>query len=1049
MNIAGFCIKHKVTTVLAFVIITIFGVVFYTNLKLAMLPNMEFPAAYVMCTYIGANPQDVEELVTRPLESSIATVTGVKEISSTSSENVSVVMITYEDGTDVDQAAIKLREKFDALSLPDGCDSPIINNFNINDMMPLAIIALQGDDLNHLQNTADDFVVPALERIDGVASAQVNGGIESQITVKTNPSLLSGYGLSISTISNYLAGGNILYPGGDIQNGSNTLTVTTDGKFQSVDDVANTILFLPQGGSVRLDEVADVYMESSLKDSAAKVGDKNCVVIMLNKQSGANEVEVMRKVQKNLETLKQENPAVDYFLAYDASDYIVNSASSALTNIVLGVCLSAIVVFAFLRRFGATLTISLSMPFCVVSVMLVMNFFGLTLNMISLGAIAICVGMVVDNSIVVLENIYRYAGDGYPRYESCVLGTKEVVLPIMASTLTTIAVFLPVGLSGGIAGMVFKDFALTVVFLILISLGIALTLVPLLCYFLLEESKVRLDKLLAARKDSAWRRFTGKLARGYQRILHFLLRRRLVAVIISVVMVAGCLAACINSDMVLMPDMDQGMVNISVDLPIGSELEDSMEYSDRILSIVQENTPEIDNLYAIEQEESSTIIVNLVSMEERSRSSVEVADDLRDRLRDIAGCDITVSDYSMMGSMMGGDSEIDVKITGDDYDTLAAIANDIAAQIRVMDDAQEVNTSVENTIPAVKVTVNRSAAAQYNLTVATIGGAVRAELTGTTATVVTIDGNDLDVVVQGNGVNAASLDALRSTPIATPTGGSVPLSSVADVSVELSPQSISRYNQSRQVEVTGTTVSGSTTEITEQIQTLLDNYEFPEGYRAEIGGSYADMMENFRSLGLALLVAVGLVYFILASQFESFLMPIIVMLILPMSLSGALFGLPATGEDISMVVLLGLIMLTGTVVNSSIVLVDYVNVRRAAGMEKMEAILTACPLRVRPILMTTFTTVFAMIPMAMGIGGEGSELLIPLGIVMIFGMVVSVVVTLLFTPVFYSLLDSLADRVGRPFRRRQVSKTERLLARIAELEGTDPVMTVRAGDSER
>ena len=1050
MKIASFCIKHKVTTVLAFLLIAVFGVVFYSNLKLSLMPNMEFPAAYVLCTYPGAGPEDVEELVTRPLESCVSTLSGVDTISSNSSENVSMVMITYEDGTDVDNAAIKLREKFDALTLPDGCSDPVIYNFNVNDMMPVAIVALSGEDLSQLQRLAEDKVGPALERLEGVASADVMGGIDSQITVEVNTTALTGYGLTLTDISNYLAAANVLYPGGDVQNGTNVLTVTTDGKFQSVDDVANTVIFLPKGGSVRLSEIANVYFESSLEDSAAKIGDENCVILSVNKRSGSNEVEISQRILNTLEELKSENPSMEYLVPYEASEYILQVANNAIQNILMGVVLSAVVVFFFLRRPGATVTISLSMPFCVLTVFLLMNFSGTTLNMMSLGGVAMCIGMVVDNSIVVLENIYRYAGDGHSRYDSCVLGTSEVFNSITASSLTTIAVFLPIGLSGGMTGMMFLDFSLTVVFLILSSLLIALTLVPLMCYFLLDENAVRLQKLQGANKVTKWTHLLEKLSQKYRSLLAYFLRRRLAACVVSVVMVVVFLASCLSTNMVLLPEMDQGMVSITVDMPTGTEMEDTMSYGDRVMEIVEENCPELDNMYMTvgggmsmggSGGESASITANLVGRGDRSRSSKEVANDLKPLVRDIAGCEITISDSSMMASMTGG-NDIQVNISGSDYDVLTQIATDLTEQIASLEDATEVTNSLENTIPAVSVSVNRSAAAQYGLTTATIGTAVRNELTGSTATTVTLDGDDLDVVVQGSGASAESLDALRSMPLATPTGGTVPLSAVANVAVELSPQTITRTDQSRQVEVTGDTISGDTNAMNQAVQAVLDGYTMPEGYRAEISSAYTEMMDNFQTLMLAMLVAVCLVYFILAAQFESFIMPVMVMLILPIALSGALFGLPLTRMDLSMVVLLALIMLVGTVVNSSIVLVDYINIRRARGQEKDEAIMEACPLRVRPIMMTTLTTVLALIPMAVG-SGEGNEMLQPMGVVMISGMVIATVVTLLFT-LYYSLLDSLSERIGKPFQARRNRKTEKLLAQIAEAESA----TSSVGSSE-
>lgn len=1039
MKVSAFCIKHKVTTILAFLMIALFGVVFYSNLKLSLMPNMEYPAAVVVCTYAGASPEDIEQLVTRPLESSISTLAGVDAIESSSSENFSMVMITYQEDTDVDNAAIKLREKFDMLTLPDGCSAPIIYNFNINDMMPVAVIALSGSDLVQLQNVADDTVGPALERLDGVASVDITGGIQQKIVVETNPSALAGYGLTISDVSDYLAAANVLYPGGDVHNGTNVLTATTNGQFQTVEDVANTMIFLPQGGSVRLNEIAAVYLNTSLEESAAKVDGESCVVLTINKRSGANEVEISNKVVKALEEVKEDNPSIEPLIVYKASDYIMQVAGNAIQNIVLGVILSAVVVFAFLRKGGPTVTISLSMPFCVLTVFLLMNIFDISLNMMSLGGVAMCIGMVVDNSIVVLENIYRYAGDGYSRYDSCVLGTGEVVTSITASSLTTIAVFLPIGLSGGLSGMLFKDFSLTVAFLIFSSLLIALTLVPLMCYFLLDENAVRLQKLTAGTKPSKFGEKAAWLSAKYHSLLAYFINHRLKACLISVAMVAVFLLSCLTTNLVLLPDMDQGMVSITVDMPTGTELEDTIAYGDRIMGIVQENCPELDNMYMTiggnlmsSGTESASITVNLVGRQERDRSSKEVARDLNDHFRDIAGCEITVGASSMVDSISSG-NDIEVNVSGPDYDMLTRIANDLTQQIAALDDAENVANSLENNIPAIKIEVNHAAAAQYGLTTATIGAAVRAELTGTTATTMTLNGDDLDIVVQGSSASAKSLDAARSMPIPTPMGGTVPLSSVAEVFVELTPQTITRTDQARQIQVTGNSISGDTTAITEQVQAVLDAYALPDGYQAEISGTYTEIMENFHTLFLAMVVAIGLVYFILAAQFESFIMPVMVMLILPIALSGALFGLPLTGQELSIIVLLALIMLVGTVVNASIVLVDYISIRRASGMEKNEAILAACPLRVRPILMTTLTTVLALIPMAVGTG-EGNEMLQPMGIVMIFGMVISTVVTLLFTPVYYSLLDSLTEKIGGPFQRRRAKKQARLAEALAAAE---------------
>lgn len=1002
---------------MAVIMISIFGVVFTTRLQLALLPDMEAPAALVMCYYNGASPSDMEELVTRPLESAIMSVSGVDGVSSTSSDGVSQLQITYVEGTNLDIAATKLREQFDRLSLPEGAMEPVIVNINVGDLMPSAMIALQGDDLASVQALAEDTVSPALERIDGVAQVTVSGGVKQQIAVEVDPTRAAGFGLSNSYIAQMLSADNLLYPGGDMRNGTQTLTVTTDAKFQTVEDVANLILPLQTGGTVRLSEVADVSLETEDPETVAKTDGSACVVLQVSKQSGANEVATADAVVDEMEQLQERNGAVRYTVLYTASDYINMAVNAAVQNIIMGVFLAAVVVFLFLRRWGATATIAVSMPVCILTVMVLMNVFHLTLNMMSLGGIAMGVGMIVDNSIVVLENIYRYSAEGHSRMDSCVEGTREVFTSLTASTLTTVAVFLPLGLTGGMAGMLFDDFCLTISFLILGSLVISITLVPLLCYFLLDEKKVHQHALKKAEKK-AKKRAEGKAGLGhrlnqaYTRLLDYFVRHLWVGMLASVALVAVFILACMSTKMVLMPEMDQGMIQISIGTPTGTEVEATAAIADRVVDIAMENVPELESVYHLSQPESSTVGLVLTDKEERSRSSSDVAQAMRELTRDIAGCEITVS-ASDMTAMMGSGADISVDITGSDYDTLVMIANDLAGQIALLPDAVDVGTSEAKEVEQVTVTMNREAASQYGLTAATVGAAVRSELSGSTATTVTINNKELDVVVRGDGRSAASLDALKSMAVPSAFGGTVPLSAVAHVDIELAPQSIIRVNQSRQLSVTGDTISGDTTAITREINKILEGYTLPDGYNAEISGAYEDMMDSFGDLLLALIVALGLVYFVLASQFESFLMPVIVMMILPVAFTGALFALPLTGRDLSMISLVALIMLAGTVVNSSIILVDYIRQRREQGESRVDAILHACPLRIRPVLMTTLTTILALVPMALGMAEGAAEMMSDMSITMISGMVVSTIITLLFTPVYYSVIDDLSHIFSR------------------------------------
>ena len=492
----------------------------------------------------------------------------------------------------------------------------------------------------------------------------------------------------------------------------------------------------------------------------------------------------------------------------------------------------------------------------------------------------------------------------------------------------------------------------------------------------------------------------------------------------SVGLVVFFAATLASTKMVMIPDMDQGSVSVSISMPTGSSLEESTAIADRVTAIVQREVPELDEMYYLASNGSSmmsagnsvTMGLNLVDKSDRDRSAFDIVDALRTALQDIAGCEITVSASSMsMGSTSGDD--IDVEIQGDDYDTLEMISNDLAQQISALPDAINVESSLADKVAQVRVTMKREAASQYGLTAATVGAAVRAELTGATATKVTINNKEYDVMVKGDGASSVSLDALRSMPVSSAYGGTVPLSSVADVTVEQASQSITRHNQTRQVTITGDTISGDSAAITKAINEILDQYTLPQGYTAQTAGAYEDMMDSFGDLGLALAVALLLVYFVLAVQFESFAMPVMVMLILPVAFTGALFALPLTGRDMSMIALVAIIMLAGTVVNSSIILVEYIKIRRGMGEDRETAILHACPLRIRPIMMTTLTTVLAMVPMALGLG-ESNEMMSDMGVTMISGMVISTIVTLVFTPVYYSVIDNLSH-LGRGRKKKQ------------------------------
>lgn len=1026
MKFAQTFIKHHVMTILLYILVVVFGFYSFQNLPLALMPSMEVPAAVVYATYPGAGPEDIEQQVTKKLEGAVAGLSGLDTLQSTSSENMAMLVIRFTNDTDMDQAMTDLRDKVAQVKsqLPDDASDPTVMSIDI-DSMPVVSVALRGNDLASLQSIAEDEIQPALERLDGVASVDISGGYEQEIAVHTDASRLKGYNLTISSIGQQLGADNIAIPGGDLDNGSQTLAVRTDGEYSSIDDVKNALISLPAGGTVRLSQIADVSMQPKDQDAISKVDGEECIILSVNKQSGSNTVQIAELAKAEFDSLLKSNDSLQWNIVMDQSDYINMTVDNAIQNIWMGVLFAAIVLFLFLRDFGATMAVTIAMPCCILFTFLIMNVLGITLNMMSLGGITLGVGMIVDNSIVVLENIFTYRADGYDRLEACTKGTGEVIGAVIASTLTTVAVFLPIALSGGMAGMMFKEFCITIVALLLSSLIISVTLVPLLCYFLLGSTK---QKSVKPQGSGATPITEKPLSRAYRSSLNFLITHRWAGVALTVVICIVSVLSVSQAGMELIPEMDEGQVSVTVSMPNGSTMEDTAAIEDRIAAIAVDTIPELEQIYystgsstsIMSSSSGASVTISLVDLDQRDRSSADIAKQLRHDLQDIAGCELTVSTSSTMS--MSTDSDISVELTGDDYDQLAETADDLANRISALPDAINVESSAGEQTPRVAVKINRENASRFGLNAATIGGLVRGELTGSTATTLRMNGEEYDVTVAGDEDVATSLDALRSMQIPTMTGGTVPLSMVADVYTELSPQSIARKNQKETVTITGESESGDSNAIKAAVDDIVAKYELPDGVEVGEGDTAASQIaETTGTLMLALAVAIVLVYFILATQFNSFSLPIAIMLILPIGLLGSMIMLWPTGNHVSMVALLGVIILAGTVVNSSIVLIDYTLQRRQRGEDKNTAILNACPRRVRPVLMTAMTTILGLVPMVCS-SGEGSEMMKPMGVVMMTGMVISTIATLFITPVYYSLTDSVASRLSGLFKKIKLPK---------------------------
>ena len=914
MKFAQTFIKHHVMTILLYILVVVFGFYSFQNLPLALMPSMEVPAAVVYATYPGAGPEDIEQQVTKKLEGAVAGLSGLDTLQSTSSENMAMLVIRFTNDTDMDQAMTDLRDKVAQVKsqLPDDASDPTVMSIDI-DSMPVVSVALRGNDLASLQSIAEDEIQPALERLDGVASVDISGGYEQEIAVHTDASRLKGYNLTISSIGQQLGADNIAIPGGDLDNGSQTLAVRTDGEYSSIDDVKNALISLPAGGTVRLSQIADVSMQPKDQDAISKVDGEECIILSVNKQSGSNTVQIAELAKAEVDSLLKSNDSLQWNIVMDQSDYINMTVDNAIQNIWMGVLFAAIVLFLFLRDFGATMAVTIAMPCCILFTFLIMNVLGITLNMMSLGGITLGVGMIVDNSIVVLENIFTYRADGYDRMEACTKGTGEVIGAVIASTLTTVAVFLPIALSGGMAGMMFKEFCITIVALLLSSLIISVTLVPLLCYFLLGSTK---QKSVKPQGSGATPITEKPLSRVYRSSLNFLITHRWAGIALTVVICIVSVLSVSQAGMELIPEMDEGQVSVTVSMPNGSTMEDTAAIEDRIAAIAVDTIPELEQIYystgsstsIMSSSSGASVTISLVDLDQRDRSSADIAKQLRHDLQDIAGCELTVSTSSTMS--MSTDSDISVELTGDDYDQLAETADDLANQISALPDAINVESSAGEQTPRVAVKINRENASRFGLNAATIGGLVRGELTGSTATTLRMNGEEYDVTVAGDEDVATSLDALRSMQIPTMTGGTVPLSMVADVYTELSPQSIVRKNQKETVTITGESESGDSNAIKAAVDDIVAKYELPDGVEVGEGDTAASQIaETTGTLMLALAVAILLVYFILATQFNSFSLPIAIMLILPIGLLGSMILLWPTGNHVSMVALLGVIIL--------------------------------------------------------------------------------------------------------------------------------------------
>ncbi len=1041
MGISKICVKRPVATIMAILVCMIFGIMGMSTLSMDLMPNMNIPVALVITSYDGAGPEEIEQLITKPIEKAVSSVSGLDELQSTSANGMSTVIIQFTTDKDIDSAAQDVREKIDLMksTLPEDAQEPMIAQIDVNTMTPMIISAsVEGKDSSEVKKTIDDEIVPRLERVNGVGSVNVTGGNETEIRVILDQEKLRGYGLTESGISSIVNAENINTPLGEILQGNKNLTLRVKGEYENVEDIKNLPITTVSGAVIRLSDVADVYEAYTDATSKSYTNGVNSVSISISKQSTANTVSMSDAVLEEMEEIEAEYSDIDFLIVSDPADYIREALSNVVSSLVQGAFLAVIILYIFLRNFKTTMITAVAMPTSVVFTFAAMKLCGVNFNMMSLGGLTIGVGMLVDNSIVVMESIFQKLEKGIDRFEAATEGAREVTNSVIASTLTNVVVFLPITFMGGMSAEMFNDFCLTIVFSVLSSVVVALTFVPMACHLMLnpKDIKPKKAKTVFGKFFELISGIIEAVRRGYVRLLNKALHHRTITIALTIAFIVLASSFIMRLDFVFMPDADQSEVVINVEMPKGTKIENTEQMALNVVDKIQD-VPEITDISVTiggdgmssallgSSSDSATITVEMVSKTQRDRSSSEIATDMRTMVRDIAGADITVTaSTSSMGAYSG--SGVELNIYGDDNEVLKKVANDFLQTVKEIKGLTDATTSFEESAPQTTISIDRDKAALYGTSASAIAGILRTDISGSVPTTYKINDDEYDIRIMQDSDKLNYLVDVESILIPTATGTSVPLSDLADIYTEEVPTSITRDNQTRYVTVSANLDTISSSEANAQIRTMLANYELPEGVTWEFGGSQEQMVETFSSLILALGVGFMLLFMVMAAEFESLVYPIIVICALPVAMAGALLGCFIMNEPISVTSLIGMIVLIGVGVNNAIVLVDYANLLvREQGMLPTDAMRVSAPSRFRPIMMSTLTTIIAMLPMMLS-NNDGSEMMRGLAIVQVFGLGFATIVTLFIIPAIYSKYTDFA------IRRREKRRVKRAAKEAAE-----------------
>jgi len=1035
MNLTKFSIKRPVTIFMSIIMIILFGAVSLSKLPLDLLPNFGLTYAAVITQYNGSGPYEIENMVTKPLEDAIGSVSNLKNITSQSQDGSSVIMIEFEDGTDMDFATLQMREKIDMVKgfLPEGVSDPMVLKFDPS-MAPILYISVSSKmPSEKLGNFVDDNIKQNIERVAGVASVSVEGKEEREIQVELMPEKLLGYGINQSQIIGILQSENNNIPGGKTAYGGKDITIRTVSKFKSVEDIRNIPLSLASGGQIKLSDIAQINDTTKTKTALSRLNGEESVMISVQKQSTANTVQVINNIKEELKNISDSEDRVEMVILFDQAQFIEMVLQTVFSNSVFGGLLAIAILWLFLKNFKMAVSIGSAIPISVIATLILIYFSGITLNMVSLGGLALGIGMLVDNAIVVLENIYRYHTLGHDRFDSVTKGTAEISSAVIASTATSVVVFLPIIFLSGFAAKIFKELAMTVSFSLATSLIVSLTVIPLLCYIMLgidskkealglenSDGSVKYKSNIIKKALVGFDRGFSEFTQFYAQTIEYAIDNRKKTMVIAGAIFLASLALLPFMGAEFMPVSDEGKVDVSIEMPKGSQLEETDKVVRKVEKYLMGNQ-DVDKISAVvgsasnmgvSSASTATITAVLIDKGDRKNSTPEVAEEIRAFVKDIPGCDINVTQTQSMGMGVSGESGVSLNIYGDDMETLKKVSIDIEKIMTEIEGVRGIKSSISDGSPELQVVVDKEKAGSYGMTSSQIASIVRSSIDGTVATELSRDGQEIDVRVKTKEGYYKNSEDIKNISIQLMNGSYVPLGSLAEIYMEKGPSVINRENKERSITITSEVYNTDIKTVNEDVKKEIENYEFPEGYHFSFGGQYDMMMDSFISLAIMLMLSILLVYIVMAMQFESLLYPFIIMFSIPFALSGSLILIFLTNKPISIITFIGVIVLVGIVVNNSIVLVDYINTLRARGMEKRDAVIQSGLTRLKPILMTALTTIIGLIPLFFS-KAQGAEMQSSLSAVVIGGLTFSTILTLVVVPVMYYILDDLQEKISK------------------------------------